>query len=104
MKGKKTAKRKNKMKNMDYLKDVPPEKAFWVSNGWVIRNMEELPNALENMTDETYAFHVNAGKNDYATWTKEVIGDKQLAITLRLVKGRRSAIEAVKRRIKQLKA
>ena len=104
MKGGKNPKgKKNKMKNCEYLKDVPPEKAFWVSNGWVIRNMEELPTALGNMNDETFAFHVNKDKNDFATWAKEVVGDKQLAVTLRLVKSRTSAIEAVKRRIKQLK-
>jgi len=104
MKGGKNPKgKKNKMKNCEYLKDVPPEKAFWVSNGWVIRNIAEMPTALENMSDETFAFHVNNDKNDFAAWAKEVVGDKQLAVTLRLVKSRRSAIEAVKRRVKQLK-
>jgi hypothetical protein len=91
------------MKNSDYLKDAPPEKAFWVSNGWVIKNLEELPNALENMSDETFANHVNLNKNDFATWTKEVIGDRMLSVTLQMVKSRRGAIDAVRRRLKQLK-
>lgn len=86
-----------------YLKDVPPEKAFWVNNGWVIRNMEEMPAAFENMTDQTFTYHVNAEKNDFAVWVREVIGDKKLAAILQKVKTRQSAIEAVKRRIKQLK-
>jgi len=90
-------------KNAEFLKDAPPEKAFWVSNGWIIRNMEEIPAALENMSDETFVSHVNKDKNDFAAWVKEVLGDKSLAATLRLVRNRRSAIEVVKRRLKQLK-
>ena len=91
------------MKNPEYLKDVAPEKAFWVANGWVIKNLEELPTALENMSDETFACHANKDKNDFAAWVKEVIGDKSLAATLRMVRNRRSAIEVARRRIIQLK-
>ena len=90
-------------KNAEYLKDVPPEKAFWAANGWIIRNMEEMPAALENMSDETFAYHVKKDKNDFAAWVKDVVGDKSLAATMRLVKNRNSAIDVVKRRIKQLK-
>jgi hypothetical protein len=100
MKGKTKAKNP---KNAEYLKDVPPEKAFWVNNGWIVRNLEELPAALENMSDETFAFHVNKDKNDYAIWVREVVKDKVLAVTMQMVKSRKSAIEAVKRRVKQLK-
>ncbi|MBN2251144.1 MAG: hypothetical protein JW724_03605 [Candidatus Altiarchaeota archaeon] len=102
MKAGKYAKRKSK-KNQEYLKDVPPEKSFWVSNGWVVRNMEELPGALENMSDETFAYHLNREKNDFSAWVREVVGDKMLASTLQMVKSRKSATDAIKRRIKQLK-
>ena len=91
------------MKNPEYLRDVASEKAFWVSNGWIIKNLEDLPTALEAMSDETFAFHVNKDKNDFANWVKEVVGDKSLAATLRMVRNRRNSIEVAKRRIKQLK-
>jgi hypothetical protein len=94
---------KGKNVEAEYLKDVPPEKSFWASNGWVIRNMEELPKALENMADETFTSHVNSDKNDFSTWIREVIGDKKLASIMQKVKNRQSAIDAINRRIKQLK-
>ena len=102
MKGKKPKKGKTNP-YAAYLKDAPSEKSFWVTNGWVIRNMEELKTALENMNDETFLYHVNPEKNDFSIWVREVIGDKKLAFVLQKVKSRTSAIESVKRRIKQVK-
>ena len=91
------------MKNSEYRKDAPPEKSFWVCDGQVVRNLEELPVVLEKMSDESFACHVNKDKNDFALWVKEVIGDRMLAVTLQMVKSRRGAIDAVRRRIRQLK-
>jgi hypothetical protein len=92
------------MRNTEYLKDVPGDKAFWVNNGTVIKNLQELPGALESMNDSSFAFHVNKEKNDFALWVREVVGDKMLAVTLQMVKTRRGTIDAVNRRIKQLKS
>lgn len=84
-------------------KNVPLEKCFWVNNGWIIRNLEELPIALDNMNDKTFNYHVNRNKNDFSNWIGDVIGDKILANALEKVRDRRDAIKIVKGRIKQLK-
>ena len=98
---KKIARRRNP--KTTYLKDTSADKCFWVSNGWIIRNVLELPTALKNMSDDTFNYHVNKERNDFGKWVKEVIGDKTLAATLGRVRSRKGAIRAVNKRIKQLK-
>ncbi|MEA3255596.1 MAG: hypothetical protein U9Q22_07150 [Candidatus Altiarchaeota archaeon] len=99
---KKTTMRRRNPKTT-YLKDTAADKCFWVSNGWIIRNMLELSTALKNMSDDTFNYHVNKERNDFGKWVKEVIGDKTLAATLGRVKSRNGAVRAVNKRIKQLK-
>jgi len=38
---------------------------FWVNNGAVLKNLIELRDALNTMSDETFAHHVSAEKNDF---------------------------------------
>jgi len=94
---------KGKGSGSEYMKDVPPEKSFWVSNGWVVRNLGELKTALEQMNDETFAYHLNKEKNDFSKWIREVVGDKKLAFIFQRVKSKPSAMEVMKRRLRQLK-
>ena len=47
------------------LDDVPEEYVFQCHDGRVLHNMQELADALNTMTDETYAFHVTTEKNDF---------------------------------------
>ena len=61
------------------LRDVSPDQAFWVSNGPVLKNLEELSNALPAMSGDTFSHHVNKEKNDFSNWVREAIGDKKLA-------------------------
>ena len=95
--------KKSDLQMKEYLKDTPPDKCFWVNNGWIIRNLEELPIALDNMSDDTFNYHVNKDKNDFSKWVRDVIGDETLAGSLEGVKNREDAIKIVNKRIKQLK-
>ncbi len=56
------------------------------------------------MSFETFHYHVNPYKNDFANWVNDVIGDKILADELRKVKTRKSMARHVRMRIKQLEA
>ncbi|OYT41808.1 MAG: hypothetical protein B6U86_01675 [Candidatus Altiarchaeales archaeon ex4484_43] len=87
----------------EILSDVPSEKCFWAHNGWIIRNLQEVPIALENMSDETFIYHVNRDKNDFARWINDVIGDKVLAKSIENVKKKDTMIAKIKKRIAQLK-
>ncbi len=60
-------------------KDIPKEKWFFCRNGEIYRNVFELREGLERMDEETFSYHVNNTKNDFANWIKEVFGDYELA-------------------------
>jgi hypothetical protein len=66
------------------IQSVAPEKYFYVNDGTVIKHLGELPDALRNMSPETFNYHVNAEKNDFHCWVKDVFQQASLA---RKIKG-----------------
>jgi hypothetical protein len=66
----------------DILNNVSPEKAFWASNGAIVKNLKELEPAIEYMDENTFRSHVNEGKNDFSAWVASVIRDEKLAAQL----------------------
>ena len=86
-----------------YLCDTSPEQCFWINNGAVLKNMDELANALPDMSNETFNHHVNNEKNDFSNWIKEVIGDRQLANDLLSSKSKDSSLKKVRNRLNSLK-
>jgi len=86
------------------LRDVPQDKVFWCHDGRVLKNLDELAAALQEMSEETYHNHVTAGKNDFSAWVWDVIGDRTLASELQRAVMRNSAAEVVKARLARLRA
>lgn len=86
-----------------YLNDAAPEQSFWVNNGPILKNMEELVNVLPQISDEIFRHHVNSEKNDFSTWINEVIGDKKLANDLLSSKSKDSALQKIRNRLNSLK-
>lgn len=64
---------------MNLLENVAEEKAFYINDGRRIRNLCELVEALDNMKEVTFKFHVNKKKNDFSEWIRHVIEDEKLA-------------------------
>jgi len=85
------------------LNDVPPEKSFWVNNGVIVKNIQELPGVIEKMSKRVFRYHVNKEKNDFVKWIDEVIGDKGLAKSLSRVRKKESVARRIRTRIKYLK-
>ena len=85
------------------LGDVAPEKCFWTCDGRVFKNMEELANGLQAMSDETFKCHANSEKNDFSVWVNEVIGDSKLGNELISSKTRDSAARKAMVRVDILK-
>jgi hypothetical protein len=85
-----------------YLNSVPEDKVFWSHDGAVLHNMAELSQALNGISNETFAYHVNPEKNDFANWVKDVIGDGVLATHLFRSLDRESAAKQVSERLKVL--
>ena len=86
-----------------YISDAPPEQCFWVNNGQILRNVEELANALAQMSEETFHYHANKDKNDFSNWTNDVIGDKKLANDLLSSRNKESALKKVENRLNSIK-
>lgn len=86
-----------------FLSDAPSEQSFWVNNGPVLKNLEELSNALQQMNDDTYCYHANSEKNDFSKWVEDVIGDHQLANALLTSKNKKSSVKKIRNRMNSLK-
>ena len=86
-----------------YLCDAAPDHCFWVNNGPILKNVEELADALESISEDTYRYHANKGKNDFSKWISEIIGDNKLANELLSAKNKNSAVNKVKARLNSLK-
>jgi hypothetical protein len=86
------------------LGDVPDDKRFWCQDGKVIKNLKELEEALNNMSDETFHHHSGEGRNDFSNWTRDVVGDDKLARDLSKAKSRIQASKAVAERVSFLRS
>lgn len=74
---------------------------FWVNNGPALRNIKDLSDAFKNISEESYSYHVNAEKNDFANWVLNALKDETLAKKLSKAKTLKSAIKAVDDRLKK---
>lgn len=92
----KTAPKKNAL---PLTAEVEPEKAFWLNDGRMLKNLKELGQALETMDGALWNFHANAEKNDFASWVEDVFGQKQLGSALRKTKSARTAAKRVKEKM-----
>lgn len=88
---------------MKYLSDASPEQSFWVNNGPVLKNLNELADFLPQMNNDIYSHHVNKDKNDFSKWVNDIIGDQKLANDLLSSKNKESAVKKVRSRINSLK-
>lgn len=86
-----------------YLCNVAPEHCFWVNNGPILKNVEELANALESISEDAYNYHANKDKNDFSKWIGEIVGDSKLANDLLSSKNKSSAVNKLKVRLNSLK-
>ncbi|MBI2832636.1 MAG: hypothetical protein HYX79_10315 [Chloroflexi bacterium] len=85
------------------LSDTPQEYVFWCNDGRILKNLNDLGQALAGMTDETFSFHSNVEKNDFANWVRDIIGDSKLTTALqRASEDRTQAAKAVAKRLAEL--
>lgn len=71
------------------------EACFWINNGPVVKNVEELGEALHKMSKEQFAHHANRGGNDFANWIENVLGCPTCAVAVRKAKTKAGAIKAL---------
>ena len=86
-----------KVAKKSYLDVQHEHYQFFANDGQILKNISELPKALQNMDAQTFAHHVNGDNNDFANWTEHVFGDKKLAGELDKLKRKPSIIRAIRR-------
>lgn len=86
------------------LAKVPDQYVFWCCDGRILRDMKELGEALDTMTDETFAYHSNEQKKDFSNWVRDIIGDGKLARELAQSVSRTQAAKKVAERVAFLSA
>ena len=92
-----------KTKEKPSLISAEDKSCFWINNGPVLKNLNDLKGSLLIMSKETFNYHVNKEKNDFAAWIKEVLKDNALANKLAKTKTLKSTIKAIENRLKKYK-
>jgi hypothetical protein len=87
-----------------YLGDVPDDKRFWCHDGKTIKSLRELRKALNDMSDETFRYHLGEGRNDFSKWIRDVVGDDKLAEDISKTGSRMQASQTVAQRISFLES
>lgn len=87
----------NYVKNLDvYTCDVADGHVFYCANGENFKNVVDLGNSMDSMDEDSFSHHVNEGKNDFASWVYDCVGDVELANALRQL----DTLEDMKRELK----
>ena len=85
------------------LGEAPEEHHFVVADGKKLKNIIELADALETMSEEIFRHHVNEVKNDFSAWVKDVFYDHSLADDIARAKNRlETQIVILRRLVKEL--
>jgi hypothetical protein len=83
---------------------VTGESCFWVNNGPSLCSMKDLRDALLAMSEEQYIHHAGMGRNDFSSWVKDVLGDKQCSADLLKAKNIKDALSIVEKHLKEYNA
>ncbi|MDI3543960.1 MAG: hypothetical protein PWQ28_241 [Candidatus Woesearchaeota archaeon] len=74
-----TKKESSKKENSGLLREIKPEEYFLLCDGLVLKNIYDLIDALETMSDDVFYYHVNDERNDFFNWLKDVFHEEELA-------------------------
>lgn len=81
------------------LGEAPEEHHFVVADGRKLKNIIELADALETMSEEIFRHHANEARNDFSNWIKDVFYDHSLADDISRAKNRLETQIAILRRL-----
>ena len=70
---------KKSQKNSKKQKAVSPENYFFTADGRIIKNLIQLADTLDGITDEVFFHHVTDERNDFSNWIREVLEEPRLA-------------------------
>lgn len=80
-----------------WLVNCDDSQAFVCIDGQRAKSVKDLVKVFEKMTEETYNYHVNREKNDFANWVQGVFHNGHLAANFRSARSFKEAFQYVKR-------
>ncbi len=85
------------------LRIVPASKSFWLCTNEYLRSLNTLAIALENASDDVFRYHVDKYKNDFSTWVKDIVDDKDLAREISRIKTRYTLVRKIRENVDEAK-
>jgi len=71
--------------------DASEDKVFWLHNGYTLKNLRELRDALATMTNSQFNHHVTETRHDFSDWIRDVLNDEVLADDIQTATDRHQA-------------
>jgi hypothetical protein len=71
------------------LYEAPAGQYFYIHNGPTLKNLYDLEYYLGTMTDDQFKYHAVGGRNDFASWIRDVLGEDKLASEFERVRERK---------------
>lgn len=85
------------------LGEAPEEHRFVVADGRKLKNIMELADALETMSEEVFRHHANDIRNDFSSWVKDIFYDHSMAEDIARAKNKLEAqVVVLRRMVKEL--
>ncbi len=92
-----------KKETQTVLVSAPVEYVFYLHGGGTLANLIDLANALHNISDDAYSYHVNDSKNDFSNWVRDIFKDEKLANDLNKAANKNQAARIVSDKVAALK-
>ncbi|RLB07433.1 MAG: hypothetical protein DRG27_06470 [Deltaproteobacteria bacterium] len=85
------------------LKDVDEDKVFYLKSGKVIKNLNQLLTEARRISADDFNHHVGEERNDFSNWVMHVLGDRQLAGKISLIKNKNELVSVLQDAINKTK-
>ncbi|MEM2138590.1 MAG: hypothetical protein QXM96_00335 [Candidatus Woesearchaeota archaeon] len=73
---------------------------FYLKDGRIIKTIEELPDILENISDEIFYSHVDNNKNDFSKWVYDSFNNVELSKLIGSIKNKEEIIRTIRAYLK----
>jgi len=81
-----------------------PNQCFWIHDGPIVSDIEELLHALKHeVSEEQFSYHANSEKNDFDAWIRDALGDSVCANALMRVRTKKTAVKVLTDCLKEYK-
>ena len=81
------------------LADTSGDRRFFCQDGCISKNLYQLAECLDRISEGSYYHHATEVRNDFSNWVRDVFGDDKLANDLSQCNNSAEAANTVRNRI-----